>query len=77
MKNSSVCAIKSSLATETHEWLATDDSPKCHTCEACRKLKGHDNWSTTEQKGQFGQSVISQMKLATCHSRKDPCFAEK
>ena len=36
--------------TRTCEWLATDDLPKCHTCEACRKLKGHDSWSTTGQK---------------------------
>ena len=47
MKNSSVCAIKSILAIGTSEYLVTDDSPKCHTCEACKKLKGHDNWSTT------------------------------
>ena len=46
MKNSSVYAIKSILAIGTSEYLATDDSPKCHTCEACKKLKGHDSWST-------------------------------
>ena len=73
VKNSSVCAIKSTLVT--------DDSPKYHTCEACRKLKGHDSWSTIGQKGQFGQSVILRLKLATCPSHKwvtrNPCFAEK
>ena len=72
-KNSSVCAIKSTLVT--------DDSPKYHTCEACRKLKGHDSWSTIGQKGQFGQSVILRLKLATCPSRewvtRNPCFAGK
>ena len=62
MKNSSVCAIKSILVT--------DDSPKCHTCEACRKLKGHDNWSTIGQNGQSGQLVISQLKLTICPSRE-------
>ena len=35
VKNSSVYEIKSILTIE--------DSPKCHTCEACRKLKGHDS----------------------------------
>ena len=50
MKNSSVYAFKSILVTGTREWLATNDSPKYHTCEACRKLKGHDSWSTTGQK---------------------------
>ena len=34
-------------------------------CEACRELKGHDSWSTTEQKVQFGLEVISRLKLAT------------
>ena len=28
VKNSSVCAFKSILATGPHEWLTTDDSPK-------------------------------------------------
>ena len=81
VKNSSVCAIKSILATRTHEWLATEDLPKCHTCEACRKLKGHDSWSTTGQKVQSGQSVILRLKLATFSNRewvaRTLCFAEK
>ena len=37
----------------------------CHTCEAWRKLKGDDSWSTTGQKGQSGLTVILQLKLAT------------
>ena len=49
VKNLSVCAFKTILATRTREWLATDDSPKCHTCEIYRKLKGHNSWSTTGQ----------------------------
>ena len=40
MKNSSVCAFKTILVTGTREWLATNDSPKCHMCETCGKLKG-------------------------------------
>ena len=67
VKNSSVCVIKSILAIET---LTTDDSPKYHTCKACRKLKGHDSWSTIKQKGQSGQLVISRLKLATCLSHE-------
>ena len=81
VKNSSVCAIKSILATGTSEWLAIEDSPKCHTCEACRKLKGYDSWSTTRQKGQSGQSVILRLKLVTCPIcewvARTPCFVEK
>ena len=78
VKNSSVCVIKSILAIET---LTIDDSPKYHTCKACRKLKGHDSWSTIKQKGQSGQLVISRLKLATCLSHewvaRTPYFAEK
>ena len=81
VKISNVCAFKSILATRTHEWLMTNDSPKCHTCETCRILKGPDSWSTTGQKGQSGQLVISRLKLAACPSRKwvarSLCFAEK
>ena len=43
VKNSSVCGFKSILVTGSRKWLAIDDLPKCHTCEACRKLKGHDS----------------------------------
>ena len=50
VKNSSVYAFKSFLATGSREWLATCDSPKCYMCETGRKLKGHDSWSTTGQK---------------------------
>ena len=42
VKNSSVCTFKRILATGSHEGLATVDLSKCHTCEACRKLKGYD-----------------------------------
>ena len=28
----------------------TCDSPKYYTCKVCKKLKGHDSWSTTGQK---------------------------
>ena len=54
MKNSSVCEFKRILAIGSREWLATVDSPKYYTCEACRKLKGYHSWSTTGQKGQSG-----------------------
>ena len=43
VKISSVCAFMSILATGTCYWLATNNSPKCHTCEACIKLKGHNS----------------------------------
>ena len=81
VKISSVCAIKRILVTRTRKWLVTDDSPKCHTCEACRKLKGHDSWDTTGQKWQSCQSIIWRLELATCPSCKwvarTPCFAKK
>ena len=51
---------------------------KCHTCEACRKLKGQDSWITTGQKIQSDHSIIWRLKLATHPSReslaKAPCF---
>ena len=50
VKNSSVYALKEFLVTGTREWLTTDDSLKCHTCETYRKLKVHDIWSTIGQK---------------------------
>jgi len=50
--------------------LETDNSPKCHTREACRKLKGHDSWSTIGQKLQSGLIVISRLKLATHPTRE-------
>ena len=54
--------------------LATGKSPKWHTCEACRELKGHDNWSTTRQNIQSGQAVSSRLNLATCstHETESP-----
>ena len=54
--------------------LATGKLPKWHMCEACRDLKGHNNWSTTGQKVQFGLEVISRLKLATysSHEAKSP-----
>ena len=36
--------------TRSCEWLMTCDSSKCHACEGCKKLKGHDSWSTIGQK---------------------------
>ena len=65
--------------------LATDSRvvthQKCHTCGACRKLKGHDNRIITGQKVQFGLSISWQLELVTHHNReslaKAPCFAEK
>ena len=81
VENSSVCAIKSILTAGTCDWLATGDSSKCHTCEACRKLKGNDSWSTTRQNGQSGQSIISRLELrlvlVASESPKPPCFVEK
>ena len=64
--------------------LASDkrgNSPKCHECEACRKLKGHDSWSITRQKVQSSLAVILRLKLATHPTHKwvarMPCFAKK
>ena len=39
--------------------LVTGKSPKWHTCEACKELKGHNNWSTIGQNVQSGQAVSS------------------
>ena len=54
---------------------------KCHTCGACKKLKGHDSWITTGQKVHFGHYVSWQLELMTHPNReslaKAPCFAEK
>ena len=50
VKKTQVVCIQRSLAIGSCEWLATSKSPKCHTCEVCRKLKGHDSWSTTGHK---------------------------
>ena len=50
VKNSSVYALKDFFVTGTREWLTTDDSLKCHTCETYRKLKVHDIWSTIGRK---------------------------
>ena len=53
----------------------------CHTCEACRKLKGQHSWITTGQKLQTGLLVIWQLELMTHPSHKwlasAPYFAEK
>ena len=81
VKNSSVCTFREVLVTGSRERLAIGNSPKCHMCEACQKLKGHDSWSTIGQKGQSGLAVISRLKLATHHSSdwvaRIPCFAKK
>ena len=56
--------------------LATSKSLKYHTCEVCRKLKGHDSWSTTVQKVQSGLVVNLRLKLAThssCESESPKC----
>ena len=68
VKNSSVWAFREVLTTGYSEWLATGDSPKCHTCEACRKLKGHDSWSTTGQK----RTIWPSSYLATHPNSKSP-----
>ena len=81
VKNSSVCAFKRILVTGSHKWLVTVDSPKCHTCEACRKLKGHDNWSTAGQKRTVW--VVSYFVTQTRNSsqswvsRKNTLFCKK
>ena len=38
--------------------------------EHARELKGHDSWSTTGQKFQFGQIVSSRLRLATHFGRE-------
>ena len=53
-KKLKMCALKGVLRLD----LATGKSPKWHTCEACRELKGHDSWST------IGQKVQSAWKLS-------------
>ena len=63
MKKLKLFAFKRSLATDSR--LASR-----HTCEACKELKGHDNWSTTGKKIQFGLEVISRLKLTTRSSRE-------
>ena len=81
VKNSRVSAFRKVLVTRSHEWLATSDLPKFHSCEVCRKLKGHDSWSITGQKGQSRLAVISRLKLVTYPSNKwvtrTPYFTEK
>ena len=59
-KTQDVC-IQRSLTTGSCDWLTIGKSPKLHTCEACRELKGHDSWSTTRQNIQFGQVVSSRL----------------
>ena len=76
VKKTQVVCIQRSLTTRSRDWLAIGKSPKCHTCEACRKLKGHDSWSTTRQKIHSGQAVSSQLKLATrstCETESPEC----
>ena len=50
--------------------LTTGKLPKWHTCEVCRKLKGHDSWSTTGQKVQSGLEINSRLKLVTRSSHE-------
>ena len=59
-----------SIQEESRDWLAIGKLPKCHTCEACKKLKGHDSWSTMGQKVQSSLTIISWLKLATCSSHE-------
>ena len=54
--------------------LATGKLPKWHMCEACRDLKGHNNWSTTGQKVQFGLEVISRLIPIARPSRQIALF---
>ena len=50
------------------------ESPKWHTCEACRELKGHDSWSTIGQKVQSGLEVISRLIPVARPSRQNALF---
>ena len=54
--------------------LATGKLPKWHMCEACRDLKGYNNWSTTGQKVQFGLEVISRLIPIARSSRQNALF---
>ena len=77
VKKTQVVCIQRSLATGSRNWLMTSKSPKCHTCEECRKLKGHESWSTSRQKVQSSQAVNSQLKLAThptCETESPKCI---
>ena len=77
VKKIQVVCIQKSLATGSCDWLMTSKSPKCHTCEACKKLKGHDSWRTTRRKVQSGQAVSSWLKLAThptCEIESPECL---
>ena len=70
---------------EHSEWfsrldLASDkwvNSPKCNECEACKELKGHDNWSITGQKVQFGLAVILRLIPLTSELLECPVLQKK
>ena len=56
---------------ESHDWISRLASQQSGTCvEHAGELKGHDSWSTTLQKFQFGQAVSSRFRLATHSSRE-------
>ena len=82
VKNSSVCVH---LRAFSRLDLASDSRlmthQKCHNCETCKKLKGHDSWITIRQKGQSGQPVILRLELMTSPTRewvaRTSYFAEK
>ena len=52
----------------------TGESPKWHTCEACRELKAHDSWSIIGQKVQSGLEVISRLIPVARPSRQNALF---
>ena len=73
VKKTQVVCIQRSLATNSR-------LPKCHTwhtCEACRMLKGHDNWSTTGQKVQSDRVVSSRLISLARLSRQNALFCKK
>ena len=72
-----MCASRGFLRLTREWWLAK----MCHTCGACRKLKGQNSWITTRQKVQFSYYVIWRLELVTHLSRElltnAPYFAKK
>ena len=65
---------KQGLATGSHGWLAAASHRREHSCQACKKLKRHANWSTTRQNRTIGHSVTSRLELATQSSHEPALF---
>ena len=61
------CALKKGLVIGSHDWqVAKGGTHVKHV----GKLKSHASYCITRQNFQFGQTVSSQLKLATCSSHE-------